>query len=222
MNDQADQTADARTQYRFVDPSVVPYRRSLMNELVAPRPVAWVSSIDAEGRTNLAPFSHFNVVSSAPPIVMFSCNTPTDRALKDTVSNVIATGEFVVNLASYPQREAMVATSEPVAHGVDEFDLAGLSKLPSIRVAAPRVAGAPAAMECRLERVVRLEGRAPGESDSQVVFGRVVGMHLREDLVDSQGRFDSVAALALGRLGGVRYVTTTGNFALPAPFKARD
>lgn len=210
------------TGYRFVDPSVQPYRRSLINELVAPRPVGWISSLDSRGRPNLAPFSHFNVVSSAPPMVIFSCNTPGDRALKDTLANVLATGEFVVNLASYPQRQAMVATSEPVPHGHDEFDLSGLSKLPSLRVSPPRVAGAPAALECRLDRVVRLAGDGPGESDSHVVFGRVVGMHLRDDLVNDEGRFDTVAARPLGRLGGVRYVSTAETFALPAPFKARD
>lgn len=213
---------DTETDYRFLDLATAGgFRRALMNELVAPRPVAWVSTRDAEGRPNLAPFSHFNVVSSAPPVVVFSCNTPEDRPQKDTLANVGATGVFTINIASFPQREAMVETSAQLPPGADEFAAAGLDKLPGQAIDVPRVAGAPASLECRLDRVVRIEGTGPGESDSHVVFGRVVGVHMRADLLDGEGRFRTAEAMPLGRLGGVRYVSTGDSFALPPRFRPR-
>lgn len=213
---------DCSSDFLFVDPTVAPFRRALLNEIVAPRPIAWISTLDAEGRANLAPFSHFNVISSAPPMVMFACNTPTDRALKDTVSNAIATKEFVVNMASYPQRDEMVETSAPMATGIDEFAQTGIAQAASRFVRPPRVALAPASLECRLERVIIIPGEGPGESDSQVVFGRVVGIQLRADLVDDRGRFQTLLAQPLGRLGGVDYVATSETFTLPPRFRARD
>ena len=92
----------------FIDPLTSPgFKRSIFNAIVAPRPIGWISSVAADGRPNLAPFSQFNLVSTAPPVVMFACNTPEDRAEKDTIANVKATGEFVVNLVSWDLRDAM-------------------------------------------------------------------------------------------------------------------
>lgn len=213
---------ECNNDFLFVDPSGEPFRRALINEIVAPRPIAWISTLDAEGRANLAPFSHFNVISSAPPMVMFACNTPTDRALKDTVSNVIASKEFVVNMASFSQRDAMVETSAPLAAGIDEFARTGIARAASRLVRPPRVALAPASLECRLERMIIIPGEGPGESNSQVVFGRVVGIQLRADLVDDRGRFQTLLAQPLGRLGGIDYVATGETFTLPPRFKARD
>lgn len=206
----------------FIDTEAEAFRRALLNELVAPRPVGWISTLDSRGRANLAPFSHFNVVSSAPPIIMFSCNTPEDRALKDTISNVMETEEFVVNMASFELREAMVATSAQMPPEVDEFESAQLEKLPSCKVRPPRVARAPAQMECRLWHVMRIEAGDETESESQVIFGKVVGIHMRPDLVDDQGRFRTVAAQPIARLGGIQYLTTTDVFELPRKFRSRS
>src|SRR5690606_22904809 len=138
----------------FLDPlSTSGFKRSLFNAIVAPRPIGWISTISHSGQVNLAPFSQFNLVSTAPPVVMFSCNTPDDRAEKDTLANVRETKEFVTNLVSWDLREAMNLTSTPCPHGVDEFELANLKKAPSVKVRAPRVADAPANLECELLQI---------------------------------------------------------------------
>ncbi|WP_373356244.1 flavin reductase family protein [Pseudoroseicyclus sp. CXY001] len=208
--------------HTFVDPAEGRFRRAFLNELVAPRPIGWISTLDGAGRANLAPFSHFNVASSAPPIVMFSCNTPEDREQKDTLANVLETGEFVVNMASFGQKEAMIESSAPLPAGTDEFAAAGLTKLASRKVAAPRVAGAPAHMECRLWHVLHIKATTEVESDSHVVFGKVVGIHMRADLIDAQGRFKTVEAMPVARLGGIQYLSTTDIFELPPKFKRRS
>ena len=120
--------------------------------IVAPRPIGWISSIDRDGQINLAPYSFFNAVCDAPPMLYFS----TTGERKDTVNNIEATGEFVVNFVGAAQALAMNATSASVPHGVDEFALAGLTPVSSHVVKPPRVQGAMAAMECRLTQVLRL------------------------------------------------------------------
>lgn len=163
--------------------------------IVAPRPIGWISTRDRAGRVNLAPYSFFNAFSSAPPIVGFG-----SEGYKDSIRNIEATGEFVANLVSRPLAEAMNATSAPVAEGIDEMQLAGLDAAPCRLVAAPRVAAAPAALECRLLQVIRLhdlEGQALG---SYLALGQVVGVHLDPRyLVD--GRFDIAAARPITRAG---------------------
>ena len=149
----------------FVDPrTATKLNRAIFNAIVAPRPIGWISSQSPEGHVNLAPFSHFNIVSTAPPVILFSCNTPGDRAEKDTLANVRATGEFVFNLATFDLREAVNATSTPAAPDIDEFMLAKLDKAPSVNVKPPRVAASPANLECRLLRIVEIEPEQPGAS----------------------------------------------------------
>lgn len=189
----------------------------LFNAIVAPRPIGWISSVSAAGAVNLAPFSYFNGLSSAPPMVMFACNQPEDRAEKDTLANVREVPEFVFNLVSMPQVEAMNVTSATVARGVDEFGHAGLGAEASSIVRPPRVAGAPAAMECRVIRIVDLPPQAPGERSSHVVIGRVVAIHARDELFDARGRFDTHAAQPVLRLGGMKYATIAEPFELDRP-----
>lgn len=204
----------------FFNPSDSPgFRRSIFNAIVAPRPIGWISSASAAGEINLAPFSQFNLVSTAPPVVMFACNHPQDRDEKDTIANVRATGEFVVNMVSWELREAMNTTSTPVPHGVDEFALAGLVPAPSVIVRPPRVAASPANMECRVLRIIHIEPELPGETPSTVVFGRVVGLHLQDAFIDADGRFDTVRANPLTRLGGSLYAGIGEVFEMPAPFR---
>ena len=163
--------------------------------IVAPRPIGWISTRDRAGRVNLAPYSFFNAFSAAPPIVGFS-----SEDYKDSVRNVEATGEFVANFVTRALAEAMNATSAPVAEDVDEMRLAGLEAAPCRIVAAPRVAAAPAALECRLLHVVRLRDLDGKALDRYLTLGQVVGVHIDPRyLID--GRFDIAAARPIMRTG---------------------
>ena len=204
----------------FIDPeSSKDLKRSIFNAIVAPRPIGWISSISSTGQVNLAPFSHFNIVSTSPPVLIFSCNSPDDRVEKDTLANVRATGEFVYNLVSYDLREAMNKTSTAAPHGVDEFELARLDKAASVKVRTPRVAASPANLECRVLRIVELLPEAKGETASNVVFGRVVGLHIQDQYLDAAGRFDTVKARPLTRLGGVQYAAPGPIIEMQQPFR---
>lgn len=197
-------------------------RRSLLNELVAPRPIGWISTRSAEGEDNLAPFSHFMVVSTAPPVVIFSCNAPVDRVAKDTLANARETGEFVVNMATEIHAEHMVATSEAAPFDVDEFSISGLQKSPCELVSPARVSGAPAALECIVKDIILIAEDGAGESNSHVVFGRVVAVHMEDEFLDENGRFETAKAKPLARLGGREYLTASEVFELEPRFRARD
>lgn len=202
--------------------TAVDFKRTLFNAIVAPRPIGWISTVSPDGVANLAPFSHFNLVSTAPPVVIFSCNAPADRPTKDTITNVRATGEFVTNLVTWDLREAMNTTSIDAPYGTDEFELAGLAKAASGKVRPPRVASSPASMECKLLRIVDIEPTGPGETFSNVVFGRVVALHLDDRFVLPGGRFDTVATRPLTRLGGNQYASTGPIEELGRPSPRRD
>jgi flavin reductase (DIM6/NTAB) family NADH-FMN oxidoreductase RutF len=180
--------------------------------IVAPRPIGWISSLDAAGRVNLAPYSFFNAFASSPPVVGFA-----SEGHKDSVANVEATGEFVCNLVGMELAEAMNATSATVAHGVDEMKLAGLEAAPCTVVKAPRVARAAAALECRLLQVIRLAGLDGVARDNWVVLGEVVGVHIAgRFLVD--GRFDTASARPVARCGyRADYTVVTELFEMQRP-----
>ncbi|MDO9405088.1 MAG: flavin reductase family protein [Polaromonas sp.] len=203
----------------FIDPLTSPgFKRSIFNAIVAPRPIGWISSVSPDGRANLAPFSQFNLVSTAPPVVMFACNTPDDRDEKDTIANVLATGEFVVNLVSWELREAMNLTSAALPHGEDEFLHAAIHKSPSVKVSVPRVTASPANLECKVIRTMRIEPEHAGETPSTVVFGRVIGLHIQEAFLDADGRFDTVKAQPATRLGGFQYANVGDVVEMRSPF----
>ncbi|HTN12645.1 MAG TPA: flavin reductase family protein, partial [Acetobacteraceae bacterium] len=143
--------------------------------IVAPRPIGWISSLDAAGRPNLAPYSFFNAFCTFPPIVGFA-----SERRKDSVDNVEATGEFVCNLVGMELAEAMNATSAGVPHGEDEMALAGLEAAACTVVKPPRVAKAAAALECKLLQVVRLAGADGIPLDNWLVLGEVVGVHIAD------------------------------------------
>jgi flavin reductase (DIM6/NTAB) family NADH-FMN oxidoreductase RutF len=204
----------------FIDPETsTELKRSIFNAIVAPRPIGWISSISRDGQINLAPFSHFNIVSTSPPVLIFSCNSPQDRPEKDTLANVRATGEFVFNLVSYELRDAMNITSTAAPHGVDEFELAQLDKAASIKVRPPRVAASPANLECRVLRIVEIAPELPGDTASNVVFGRVVGLHIQDQFLDGFGRFDTAKARPLTRLGGIQYASPGPIIEMKQPFR---
>ena len=183
----------------------------LMIACVVPRPIAWVSTVDAGQRPNLAPFSFFAGVSAAPPIVMISVGRSRGRR-KDTALNLLANGEAVVHLPPRRLAEAMVATSAEVPHGTDEFELAGLAKTPSVDVRPPRIADAPLAMESVLDRHMEI-----GDGPSDVFLLRVVRFHIADDVADADGRPDPARLDATARLGGDLYCTMRDTFPIPRP-----
>ncbi|MFM1887160.1 MAG: hypothetical protein RL026_2317 [Pseudomonadota bacterium] len=180
---------------------------------VVPRPIGWISTTSREGIDNLAPYSQFTNVGFDPPTVLFSANRNTRGERKDTVINAEATGEFVWNMATWAQRDAVNRSSEELPPEVDEFMHAGLGKLPSHRVRAPRVAGSPVHFECRYLQTVPLPGNGPmGAVD--VVFGEVIGIHIADDFLTPDGRIDVLKARPLARMGYHDYTSVIELFTL--------
>lgn len=180
-----------------------PLPHNPMTALVAPRPIGWISTVSEDGAVNLAPYSFFNLVSSRPPIVMFS-----SEGRKDTVTFVEETGEFVCNLASFALAEAMNATSAMLPRGQSEFGLAGLEMAPSRLVKAPRVALAPAALECKLLSITQLHDLAGKELERWMVVGQVVGVHIDDQFIVN-GRVDTAAMQPVARAGYDEYFVCT-------------
>lgn len=164
--------------------------------ILAPRPIGWISTVDSQGRPNLAPYSFFNGVCDAPPMVYFS----TTGARKDSVTNIEATGEFVVNFVGAHHAQAMNATSASVPHGVNEFELAGLAAAPCRLVKAPRVADAIASMECRLVQIIPLHTADGTPLEGWITIGEVIGVHIDDRLL-VDGRFDTAGARPIARCG---------------------
>lgn len=181
--------------------------------IIVPRPIGWISSRDSEGRDNLAPYSFFNGVAYSPPQVMFACTAgkPDRPETKDSVANIRDTGVFCVNVVEFAMREAMNVSSGTFQKETDEFEMAELDKAPCRTIECSRVAGAPAALECRLTRIVELPGKA-----NKVVFGEVTGIHLRDDCV-VDGVFDVLRFNPVSRLGYRDYSVVRDLFSLARP-----
>jgi len=166
---------------------------------VVPRPISWISTISPDGAPNLAPYSFFNAVSSVPPILAYSSVGSKKGAPKDTLTNVEATGEFVVNVATEALFAQVVQTGADEAAEVDEIAAAGLTAAPSRIVKPPRIAESPISMECVLHQIVELPRPAPDERIA-LVLGRVVGVHIDESVL-TDGRVDATKLRPLARLG---------------------
>ncbi len=174
------------------------------NAIVGPRPIGWISSQDAEGRLNLAPYSFFNAFAYRPPIIGFS-----SEGEKDSLNNIRATKEFCWSLATRPLAEQMNASSAMVAHEVNEFELAKLTPAASQKVAVPRVAESPVSFECRLTQIVRLEDVNGTPMNNWLVLGEVVGIYIAKHLL-KDGIYDTPAAEPILRGGGAAdYFTVT-------------
>jgi flavin reductase (DIM6/NTAB) family NADH-FMN oxidoreductase RutF len=184
----------------------LPY--SPFKAIAVPRPIAWVSSLSPEGRPNLAPFSQFNNLGYDPPYLMFSAGP-----FKDTVKNIVATGEFVVNMATWDLREEVNLTSRSVDPEVDEAAMAGLEMVPSRIVKPQRVARSPCQLECRLYSSVVLPGRTPAQSHA-VIIGRVVGIHIRDDVIGADGKLDVLKLRPIARLGYYDYTSVESVFTM--------
>jgi len=183
------------------------------NATITPRPIGWISTRDADGRDNLAPYSFFNGVAYTPPQVMFATTSgkPDRHMGKDSLSNIDATGVFCVNVVEYAMKDAMNLTSGAYGRETDEFALAGIEKAECETIACARVAGAPANLECRMTQIVRLEGEA-----NFAVFGEVTGIHLRDDCL-REGIFDVTRFQPLARLGYRDYSVVRDLFSLKRP-----
>jgi flavin reductase (DIM6/NTAB) family NADH-FMN oxidoreductase RutF len=175
------------------------------NAIVGPRPLGWISTADAQGRRNLAPYSFFNAFNYFPPIIGFA-----SIGRKDTLSNIEETGEFVWNLATDPLAEAMNTTSAPLERGLDEFEVAGLTPVPSQRIKAPRVLESPVNFECRTTQIVQLTTLAGALTETWLVLGEVVAVHL-DRAVLADGIYQAATAQPILRWGGF------GDYARIAP-----
>jgi len=170
----------------------------LMISIVVPRPIAWTSTISADGVLNAAPFSYFQALSSKPPVVMISVGQRKGGRAKDTRTNIEATREFVVNLVSETSGVRMVRTSVDYPPEVSEFAEAGLTPVPSSRVKAPRIGESAVSLECKLNRVLDV-------GKSGVCIGEVVAIHVRDDVLAADGTVDPWKLRPLARLGGASY-----------------
>ena len=203
--------------YRPQDGHGLPH--SPFNAIVAPRPIGWISSLDAEGTVNLAPYSFFNAISYSPPQVMFSGGPGSMRSParphKDSVANVEATGEFVHSVATWDLREAMnkTAIESPADH--DEFEYAGLTKAPSELVKPPRVAESPIHLECKYLQSVRLK-ELPGREPNIMVVAEVIGVHIDESVL-TDGLVHPRKLKAISRLGYMDYGVTDDFFTMGRP-----
>ena len=184
----------------------------LLAATVVPRPIAWVVTLSAAGEVNAAPYSFFNVLSGDPPVIAIGIGARSATRLKDTGENIRATGQFVVNMVTHDHAAAMNVTAIEFPHGVDELREAGLSTLASERVAPPRIAGSPVAMECEFMQSVDLG------PERAIVLGRVLAMHIADDAVMDASRcyIDTSKLDLIGRMGGASgYASTRDPFEVP-------
>ncbi len=197
-----------------IDPETFGNFYRVLTGVVVPRPIAFVSTLSVDGIANLAPYSFFNAVAPDPPTIVFSSSRRAGGKTKDTLTNVEQTGEFVVNVVVDEIAEAMNKTAAEFPVEVNEFEIAGLTEAPSIKVKAPRVAESPVNMECRLKQVVAL-GR-DGENGNGLVIGEIVLLHIRDDLIDGH-RINHQRLKPTGRLAGSMYCRTDDIFELVRP-----
>jgi flavin reductase (DIM6/NTAB) family NADH-FMN oxidoreductase RutF len=183
---------------------------------VVPRPIGWISTVDHEGVHNLAPYSQFQNVTFSPPIVMFAANQDSRGQRKDSVRNAEQTGEFVWNMATWELREAVNISAQELGPHVDEFELAGLEKAPSRLVKPMRVKRSPIQFECVYLNTLRFPGDGPmGSAD--VVFGRVVAVHIADEVLDADGLVDILKVRPIARMGYFDYTSVDSKFTMVIP-----
>ena len=179
--------------------------------IVAPRPIGWISAVSRKGEMNLSPYSYFNAVADRPPVVLFSSD-----GMKDAASFVEESGEFVCNFVTYELREKMNLTSAPLPRGENEMVFAGLTPAPSVLVKPPRVAEAPAALECKLLQIIPLKALDGSMIGNHLVIGQVIGVHIDEKFIKN-GRFDTIGAQPIMRMGYHDYAVGTEGFTMVRP-----
>lgn len=182
----------------------------LMTSIIVPRPIAFVSTLSPEGLPNIAPFSFFNGISTTPPMIGVSI-AQKGQAKKGTLRNIEISGEFVVNIVSEELAEGMNLASGDYPPNTNKFEVAKLTPRPSVKVKPPRIGEAPVSLECRLVQIVSLP-----ETMAGLVIGRVVSIHLQDDLW-GDGGIDPKRLRAIGRLGQSNYCTIRETFSLGRP-----
>jgi flavin reductase (DIM6/NTAB) family NADH-FMN oxidoreductase RutF len=192
---------------------VVDVYRTLV-EVVTPRPIAWVTTVDREGRVNLAPFSFFNAFGANPPVVVFSPVLRRDGSKKDTLLNVEATGEFVLNAAVAALAEHVNGSSKELPSGESEVDFVGLTTLPSVKVRPPRIAESPVNLECKVLQIVSI---GDGPIAANLVIGEVLVLHVADRVLDERGRVDPRKLETIARLGADWYCHTSDLFEMKRP-----
>jgi flavin reductase (DIM6/NTAB) family NADH-FMN oxidoreductase RutF len=193
---------------------------SILLNSVAPRPIAWVSTISATGRLNLAPFSFFNAVCTDPPLLAFAPGLrqpkhtdATHGEAKDTLRNIRETKEFVVNIVTYELAEAMNLTSGEYDASVNEFELAKVTPEPSKIVRPPRVGESPVSFECTLHQILDF---SPAPTGSSLAIGKIVSIHMNDSHI-RDGKLDRNSLDMIGRMGGMQYTRTTQRFEMVRP-----
>ena len=182
--------------------------------VVTPRPIAWVTTVDELGRVNLAPFSFFNTFGANPPVVVFSPTNRRDGSKKDTLLNLQAVPEFVINSAVEDLAAPMNATSAELPRGQDEAEFAGVELLPSTMVRPPRVAASPVHLECRMLQYISI---GEGAIAANLVIGQVVLIHIDDAVLDSNGRVNPRKLRTIARLGGDDFCRSTDLFQMKRP-----
>jgi flavin reductase (DIM6/NTAB) family NADH-FMN oxidoreductase RutF len=185
-----------------------------MISTIMPRPIAWVSTVSVDGKNNLAPFSFFQGVTSNPPTLMFVPVNTRDGTKKDTVRNIEQVAEFVINLVPFALGEKMNACSALLPYGESEFETVGIPSVPSERVRPPRVAAAPVAFECTLDRIVHI---GEGPLAANVIFGRIEVAHIDDAVLAPNGKPDPAKLDLIGRMGGETFTRTRERFDLKRP-----
>lgn len=186
-------------------------RYKLLIATVVPRPIALVTTLDSHHGINAAPYSFFNVLSHDPAVVALGIERRADGRPKDTVANIDASGEFVVNLVDETMAQGMVVCGADVEPGVNELALAGFTAAPSLHVRCPRIAEAPVALECRMIRDIRLGI----ENKRAILLAEVLALRIHPDLVDDANRVDMMRTRIIGRLAGADYVRLSDVFSVP-------
>jgi flavin reductase (DIM6/NTAB) family NADH-FMN oxidoreductase RutF len=206
----------------IVSPADIPHSElyGILLNSVAPRPIAWVSTMSAAGQFNLAPFSFFNVVCVNPPLLGFSPGLRRCRQAdaahgeaKDTLRNIREIREFVVNVVTYELAEAMNVTSGEYDASVNEFELAKVTPAPSQMVRPPRVAESPVSFECRLHQILDF---SPAPTGGSLVIGEIVAIHMNDTHM-KDGKLDRNSLGLIGRMGGIQYSRTTQKFEMLRP-----
>lgn len=193
--------------------AAAPGLAGILNAIVAPRPVAWVTTIDDAGVVNLAPFSYFNLVSDNPPVVIFSPARKPDGSKKDTLRNLEFVPEFVVNLVAESNADACNLSSKSLPYGESEVPLSGLTTAPSVVVRPPRIVESPAHLECKVRQFIPL-GDHPGSYT--VVMGDVLHIHVDDEYV-TDGKPDGAKLRNVGRMGALDWCRTRDVMTMPRP-----
>lgn len=202
----------------YYEPGVIPHglKYDPFKSCVVPRPIGWISTLDRDGNHNLAPYSQFQNVTFDPPIVMFAANQDSKGVRKDSVRNAEDTGEFVWNMATWELREAVNISAQELPRDVDEFERAGLEKLASRLVKPMRVKGSPIQFECTYLNTLRFPGNGVmGSAD--VVFGKVVAVHIADEVLDPDGLVDILKIRPIARMGYFDYTTVDSKFRMVIP-----